>query len=63
MTDIGQSSGARTAPVVLITGAGANSSRPIRESAAVHMTPDGAPLVGPSGVANLWLNVGHGSTR
>jgi D-amino-acid dehydrogenase len=26
------------------------------------MTPDGAPLLGPSGVARLWLNVGHGST-
>jgi D-amino-acid dehydrogenase len=26
------------------------------------MTPDGAPLPGPSGVANVWLNVGHGST-
>ncbi len=26
------------------------------------MTPDGAPLLGPSGIANLWLNVGHGST-
>lgn len=26
------------------------------------MTPDGAPLLGPSGVRNLWLNVGHGST-
>jgi D-amino-acid dehydrogenase len=26
------------------------------------MTPDGAPLLGPSGVERLWLNVGHGST-
>ncbi|MDE1180691.1 MAG: D-amino acid dehydrogenase [Paraburkholderia sp.] len=26
------------------------------------MTPDGAPLLGASGVGNLWLNVGHGST-
>jgi len=26
------------------------------------MTPDGAPLLGPSGIGNLWLNVGHGST-
>lgn len=26
------------------------------------MTPDGAPLLGPSGVASLWLNVGHDST-
>jgi D-amino-acid dehydrogenase len=26
------------------------------------MTPDGAPLLGASGVENLWLNVGHGST-
>ena len=26
------------------------------------MTPDGAPLLGPSGVDNLWLNLGHGST-
>ncbi|WP_345811993.1 D-amino acid dehydrogenase [Paraburkholderia sp. PREW-6R] len=26
------------------------------------MTPDGAPLLGPSGIDNLWLNVGHGST-
>ncbi|MDN7674162.1 D-amino acid dehydrogenase [Burkholderia oklahomensis] len=26
------------------------------------MTPDGAPLLGPSGVDGLWLNVGHGST-
>jgi D-amino-acid dehydrogenase len=26
------------------------------------MTPDGAPLLGASGVAGLWLNVGHGST-
>ena len=26
------------------------------------MTPDGAPLLGPSGVDRLWLNVGHGST-
>ena len=26
------------------------------------MTPDGAPLLGPSGVDNLWINLGHGST-
>ncbi|MFM0628952.1 D-amino acid dehydrogenase [Paraburkholderia xenovorans] len=26
------------------------------------MTPDGAPLLGPSGVEKLWLNLGHGST-
>ncbi|XUW88187.1 D-amino acid dehydrogenase [Burkholderia sp. M6-3] len=26
------------------------------------MTPDGAPLLGPSGIDNLWLNLGHGST-
>ncbi|MGA7781531.1 MAG: D-amino acid dehydrogenase [Paraburkholderia sp.] len=26
------------------------------------MTPDGAPLLGASGVEGLWLNVGHGST-
>jgi D-amino-acid dehydrogenase len=26
------------------------------------MTPDGAPLLGPCGVDNLWLNLGHGST-
>ncbi|AJX30336.1 D-amino acid dehydrogenase [Burkholderia oklahomensis] len=26
------------------------------------MTPDGAPLLGPSGIDGLWLNVGHGST-
>ncbi|HTH58716.1 MAG TPA: D-amino acid dehydrogenase [Paraburkholderia sp.] len=26
------------------------------------MLPDGAPLLGPSGVDGLWLNVGHGST-
>ncbi|MEC5409008.1 D-amino acid dehydrogenase [Paraburkholderia sp. MPAMCS5] len=26
------------------------------------MTPDGAPLLGPSGIGNLWLNLGHGST-
>lgn len=24
-------------------------------------TPDGAPLVGPSGVPGLWLNIGHGA--
>ena len=26
------------------------------------MTPDGAPLLGPSGIDRLWVNVGHGST-
>jgi D-amino-acid dehydrogenase len=26
------------------------------------MTPDGAPLLGPSGIGKLWLNLGHGST-
>ncbi|TDV05644.1 D-amino acid dehydrogenase [Paraburkholderia caballeronis] len=26
------------------------------------MVPDGPPLLGPSGVDGLWLNVGHGST-
>jgi D-amino-acid dehydrogenase len=26
------------------------------------MTPDGAPLLGPSGIGNLWINLGHGST-
>jgi D-amino-acid dehydrogenase len=26
------------------------------------MMPDGVPLLGPSGVEGLWLNVGHGST-
>jgi D-amino-acid dehydrogenase len=26
------------------------------------MTPDGAPLLGPSGIDKLWLNLGHGST-
>ncbi|WP_027800398.1 D-amino acid dehydrogenase [Paraburkholderia dilworthii] len=26
------------------------------------MTPDGAPLLGPSGIDNVWLNLGHGST-
>lgn len=26
------------------------------------MTPDGAPLLGPSGIGNVWLNLGHGST-
>jgi len=26
------------------------------------MTPDGAPLLGPSGIDGLWINVGHGST-
>jgi D-amino-acid dehydrogenase len=26
------------------------------------MTPDGAPLLGASGIGNLWLNIGHGST-
>ncbi|HHL4079358.1 D-amino acid dehydrogenase [Burkholderia sola] len=26
------------------------------------MTPDGPPLLGPSGIDGLWLNVGHGST-
>lgn len=26
------------------------------------MTPDGAPLLGPSGIDRLWLNLGHGST-
>ncbi|MFC0575303.1 D-amino acid dehydrogenase [Paraburkholderia solisilvae] len=26
------------------------------------MTPDGAPLLGPSGIDHLWLNIGHGST-
>ena len=26
------------------------------------MTPDGAPLLGPTGVGGLWLNLGHGST-
>jgi D-amino-acid dehydrogenase len=25
------------------------------------MTPDGTPIVGPSGIANLWLNTGHGT--
>jgi D-amino-acid dehydrogenase len=24
------------------------------------MTPDGPPIMGPSGIANLWLNTGHG---
>ncbi|MFC0402197.1 D-amino acid dehydrogenase [Paraburkholderia rhizosphaerae] len=26
------------------------------------MMPDGAPLLGPSGIDHLWLNIGHGST-
>ncbi|EUC15137.1 D-amino acid dehydrogenase [Paraburkholderia hospita] len=26
------------------------------------MTPDGAPLLGPSGIDGLWINLGHGST-
>ncbi|WP_323121906.1 D-amino acid dehydrogenase [Burkholderia alba] len=26
------------------------------------MVPDGAPLLGPSGIDGLWLNLGHGST-
>ena len=26
------------------------------------MTPDGAPLLGPSGIDGLWVNLGHGST-
>jgi D-amino-acid dehydrogenase len=26
------------------------------------MTPDGAPLLGPSGIDRLWINLGHGST-
>ena len=26
------------------------------------MTPDGAPLLGPSGIHGLWINLGHGST-
>ncbi|CAG9237803.1 D-amino acid dehydrogenase small subunit [Paraburkholderia tropica] len=26
------------------------------------MVPDGAPLLGASGVDGLWMNVGHGST-
>jgi D-amino-acid dehydrogenase len=26
------------------------------------MMPDGAPLLGPSGIDGLWINLGHGST-
>ena len=26
------------------------------------MLPEGPPLVGPSGIAGLWLNLGHGSS-
>jgi D-amino-acid dehydrogenase len=26
------------------------------------MLPDGPPLVGPSGVNGVWLNLGHGSS-
>jgi D-amino-acid dehydrogenase len=26
------------------------------------MTPDGAPLLGPTAIGRLWLNLGHGST-
>jgi D-amino-acid dehydrogenase len=25
------------------------------------MTPDGTPIVGPTGFPNLWLNTGHGT--
>jgi len=25
------------------------------------MTPDGTPIIGPTRVPNLWLNVGHGT--
>ena len=29
---------------------------------ACPMLPDGSPLIGPSGIAGLWLNLGHGSS-
>jgi D-amino-acid dehydrogenase len=29
---------------------------------AQPMLPDGPPLLGASGIANLWLNLGHGSS-
>ena len=28
---------------------------------ASHMLPDGPPVLGPSGVPNIWLNLGHGA--
>lgn len=40
---------------------GADFSRPAPWSGLRPMTPEGPPLVGQAGPANLWLNTGHGA--
>jgi D-amino-acid dehydrogenase len=41
----------------------ANLSNGVQEwKGARPMLPDGPPIVGPSGMAGLWLNLGHGSS-
>ena len=34
--------------------------RPEYWACLLPMTPDGPPIMGPCGIANLWLNTGHG---